>query len=224
MHVDRLPLHSDPSGPEMTTPAPAPAVAGTALAVGTITASDGGRLTVAAGGISLEARRAVSCLIEPAVGDTVLLLADGRVGQRVLAVLDRDAATALTLTAGDGRGLTIAAPDITLSADRRLSATAPETALVGQSLSVRVERASLVGRVVEATADTLKTVALTLMSVAERWTASAGTSTRLVHGTDTVQARDLVYQASETAVVRGTRASVSAVDDVVVTGARISMT
>lgn len=226
MHVDRTPPHSDTSGPAMATPALSPSPdAAPALTVAVVTAAPGGGAwTVEAAGRALAAGRAVSCLVEPAVGDTVLLLADSPVGQRILAVLDRSAAAPVTLTGGEGRDVTLAAPAVTIAASRRAAVQAPDAEVTASRLAVRADSASLVGRLVEATADTLKTVALSVMSVAERVTASAGTSTRMIQGADTVQARDLVYQAGETALVRGARTSVSAVDDVVITGSRISMT
>ncbi len=219
MHVNRLPPNAEaPVDGASARTAPA-----AGLLVATVVATDGPELTVALDGRPVPARRAVSCLVDPAVADRVLLLSDERIGLRVLAVLDRDEAAALSLSGG-GRALSLAAPDLTLRADRNLALAAPDTTLHSRRVTARVGEASLVGKLVDTAAETLKVVASSLHCVAERWSASLGTSTRVVQDTDTVQARNMVYQGSETVILRGARTAVSAVDDVVVTGSRISMT
>jgi hypothetical protein len=167
---------------------------------------------------SFTARRAASCLLQPAAGDTVLA-ADVDGSLWVLAVLVRGDSPAVlplpadsTIKVAQG-GLKLAVQEeLSLAAGRQLSALAPE-------ISVQAARAGLV----DAMVDQVKTVAGLLDTAAERVRLKAGSSHRQIEDLEHLQAGQLNYAVKTVLNMRGKHAVVSAESEVRLDGERIHL-
>lgn len=149
------------------------------------------------------ARRAASCLLEPLVGDKVLLVTDMDAGDYVLAVLERDAGRLSTLSLpGDaqikvrGGRLTVSARDgIGMESAREIamqSASLKVEALKGE---VTVHDLSLVGEAWRSCVDRVKSVGRSFDSILERCHQRVARSYRVVDEMDQVKAGQIDYQA-----------------------------
>ncbi len=74
----------------------------------------------------LRAKVALSCLIQPQIGDKVCVSTDGRGGNYITAILNRADATKTTLQVSGGEKLTIAMPKLELYGDQSLELSAPK--------------------------------------------------------------------------------------------------
>ena len=185
------------------------------------------RLSGAAG--SFTARRAVSCLLQPAAGDTVLA-ADVEGSLWILAVLVRgDSPAVLPLPADStlkvaAGGLKVTVQDeLTLAAGRQLSAVAPEVSLQAPRASFTLGALRLTAGLVEATVEQVKTAAQFLDTAAERVRLKAGSVHREVEDLEHLQAGQLFYRIKNVLNLRGKHAVMSAENEVRVDGERIHL-
>jgi len=174
----------------------------------------GGRLVVRATLGDVVARRAVSCLVEAAPGDRVLVSTEEGGEAFVLAVLDREgAATTLDfegdvhirsragqVTIGAQAGVEIVSPGAVGVTTSRLDVRAVETSLVGQALD-------LATTVVRAEIGKAKITLDTLMERVRH-------SFRRVEGLDQVKAKQIDYAADQNLRLRGENALITG-DDLV---------
>jgi hypothetical protein len=150
----------------------------------------------------IEATRAASCLLEPALGDLVLLVHHAR-GNHVLAVLERDAeAPARLSTDGD---LEIGAPGgrVSVSARDGIHLTTPgEAVIAADTARVSASRGEMVigalaylGERLTAKVERVKTVAEEVESVAGRWVQRLERAYRFISRSESVRAEYLNYEA-----------------------------
>ena len=185
------------------------------------------RLAWATGGFT--ARRAASCLLQPATGDTVLVAEAGG-SLWVLAVLARGDSPAVlslpadsTLKVSQG-GLRLAVQDeLTLAAGRQLSAVAPEVSVDAARVGFAVGVLQLAAGLVDATVDQVKTVAALLDTIAERVRLKAGSTHRQVQDMEHVQAGQLNVAVKSVLNLRGKHAVMSAENEVRLDGERIHL-
>jgi hypothetical protein len=185
------------------------------------------RLSGVAGGFT--ARRAASCLLQPAAGDTVLV-AEVADSLWVLAVLVRGDSPAVlplpadsTLKVAQG-GLKIAVQEeLTLAAGRLLSAVAPEMTVQAARAGFSLGVLQLAAGLVDAAVDQVKTVAALLDTVAERVRLKAGSSHRQVQDLEHLQAGQLNYAVKTVLNLRGKHAVMSAESEVRLDGERIHL-
>lgn len=178
---------------------------------------------------SFTARRAASCLLQPAAGDMVL--AAWVAGSMwILAVLIRGDSPAViplpadsTLKVAAG-GLKLTVQDeLTLAAGRQLSVVAPEVSLQAGRASFGLGALQLAAGLVEATVDQVKTVTEFLDTVAKRVRLKAGSVHRQVEDLEHLQAGQLYYSIKNVLNMRGKHAVVSAESEVRVDGERIHL-
>lgn len=149
------------------------------------------------------ARRAASCLLEPLVGDKVLLVTDMEDGDYVLAVLERDAGRLSTLSLPGDAQLTLQTGRLHVSARDGIGmASAKEIAMQSGSLKVEalkgevtVHELSLVGEAWRSCVDRVKSVGRTFDSILERCHQRVARSYRVVDEMDQVKAGQIDYQA-----------------------------
>jgi hypothetical protein len=150
----------------------------------------------------VQARRAASCLIEPALGDEVLVVHHER-GSHVLAVLERDEETPARLSAeGD---LEIAAPagKISVCGKDGVNVVTPgEATIAAGSARICAEQGELVigalayvGDRLTAHVDRVKTVAQSMETVAGRWVQRLERAYRFISRSEVVRAEYLDYEA-----------------------------
>ena len=190
---------------------------------GEVVAVDAELVTVRTALADVPARRAASCLLEPAAGDRVLLVTEERGDAYVLAVLEqREPGTATISVEGDltlrsVRGkVSVAAQegvDIVTAAAARIMASAVEVEAI--------EALSILGGAVKAELGKVKLYASTLDSFFERVSQHARRSLRTVDELDQVKARHIDYAASGDAHLRGENALVTAHDLVKVNGEQV---
>lgn len=185
------------------------------------------RLSGTAG--SFTARRAASCLLQPAAGDTALV-ADVDGSLWVLAVLVRGDSPAVVPLPADstvkvaGGSLKLTIPEeLTLAAGRQLSAVAPEVSVQAARAGLSLGALQLAAGLVEATVDQVKTLAGFLDTVAERVRLKAGSSHREVEDLEHLQAGQLYYSIKNVLNMRGKHAVMSAEGEVRLDGERIHL-
>jgi hypothetical protein len=152
------------------------------------------------------ARKAASCLLEPLVGDKVLLVTDMEDGDYVLAVLERDAGQLSTLRLPGDAQIKLASGRLTVSARDGIGMeSAREIAMQSASLKVEalkgdvtVHDLSLVGDAWRSCVDRVKSVGRTFDSILERCHQRVSRSYRVVDELDQVKAGQIDYQAETT--------------------------
>jgi hypothetical protein len=200
--------------------------AGTVVAV-----EEGASLSVQAESGTYRARRAFSCLVEPVVGDVVLLsgLPDGAC--YVLAILEREAEVpARLVTEGDlevrlpkGRFVVAAQEGVELVSAQQVSVTAGGVRVNADEGHVVLRQLSLLGSFVRAEFDTIKVFAESCDSAFDRLLQRVKRSYRFVSEHDQVRAAQIDYTAENNATLRGGNTLISAKDLVKVDGEQIHL-
>ena len=179
--------------------------------VGLVTACAAGRFSVTSGGLRANGRRAASCLLEPALGDTVacLLVAPDEVW--VLAVLQREEGVANVLRC-DGP-LTLAAPELALE-------TAAFSLRAGQA-SVTTDDAQFIGKNLRVIGTVVKVVGAVLSTVFERVNHFSRNHLRTTEGIDRVHATHVECEADQLARISGQHLLLNGQDLVKARGSQI---
>ncbi|MEW6122663.1 MAG: DUF3540 domain-containing protein [Pseudomonadota bacterium] len=178
-------------------------------------------LTVVLDERDVPAARAFGCLVEPAVGDRVLV---ARTGGEVfiLSILDRLVADAARIRVPGA--LTLAASDLTLEAGRRLVLSGAEDAVVrGERVSIQARTLSLVGRMLSVVMDQVRSVVRRHETMAEAVVVQAGERTTLVRGADVAQAGTLVQQVDTVSSSSAATTVIVAREDVRVDAKRVTV-
>ncbi len=177
------------------------------------------------------ARRAASCLLEPAVGDRVLVAAVADGSAYVLAVLERDAATAavlsvdgdLSLRATNG-SIDLAARDaVTIASATDATVVAPRVELKALEGTVAIDELTVVGARILAEVVNVKAIAETIDSFAERISQRAKRMYRFVEELDQLKAKNIDYTAQKALHMHGANSLVTADKLVKVDGEHIHM-
>jgi len=171
--------------------------------VGAVIAVLGRSFRVSVGSGEYEARRAVSCLVEPELGDRVLLALHDE-GCHVLAVLDREGEAPTRLVAQGDLELHAPCGRVTVTGQEGIDLITPgESAIAAGKVRVAATEASLtvetltyLGAAVVARVDRIKTVAKEVESVAERWVQRLERAYRFIAQSEQVRAEYLEYSAS----------------------------
>lgn len=199
--------------------------------VGTVTDADGESLRVEMEGRTVLARRAVSCLIEPSAGDTVLVTVGGSARPYVLAVLERtgDAGARiavegdLTVQVRGGRLSMSATEGIALASSRDLTLASADLDVRAASGWIVLDHLSYLGGLVHAQARRINLFAGIFDSVLERLSQKMKRSYRVIEEMDFVQSGEISYRASKNLDLRAENALVTAKDLVRVDGAQIHL-
>jgi len=129
--------------------------------VGTIESGDvASSWTIAGDGVSWQARRAESCLLEPAIGDRVACLRVGPNDAWVLSVLEREAGQLRLLRSAGPTRLAVDQGGLEIEADR--------FALAARQMQVATEQADLSGSQLTLIATRIKVIGTLLSSVLDR--------------------------------------------------------
>jgi hypothetical protein len=198
--------------------------------VGRIVSESGGTLTIDAGAGPYEARRAVSCLVEPVAGDVVLVAVVPAGACYVLAVLEREGRAATVTLDGDltvklpgGRFVVAAAEGIDLVSGKTATVTADQVNVNARIGSLLVESLSYVGTVVQAQIEKAKLAATVLDTSVERLTQRAKRAYRFVEEFEHVRAERLDYAAKKNLSLHAENALVTAEQLVKIDGSQIHL-
>ncbi len=216
-------------GAERALRAQRPAIGGAGAAPGAVRPArmlrvdPDGRMHVVCGDAEHMATRAFSCLVEPAVGDRVLL-AQVDDESFVIAVLDRMLLDAATLSAPGVERLTLAAPHLALAAGDTLAIVAPrEVAIESRTVGIRAHAFSLVGRLVTLVADHLRSTARRREVVADQIAVQAQSRVAVVRDTDVLEAGTVVQSVAGITSTTATTAVLVAKEDVRFDGKRVTV-
>ena len=188
-------------------------------------------LSVRTGLGTYRARRAFSCLVEPMVGDVVLLsgLPDGAC--YVLAVLEREADAPARLVAdGDleirltqGRFVVAAQEGVDLISAKEVTVAAGGLRVTADEGNVVFRQLSVLGSFVRAEFDRIKVLAESCDTVLERLLQRVKRSYRFVEEHDQVRAAQIDYAAENNASIRGENTLVTAKDLVKIDGEQVHL-
>jgi len=202
------------------------------LEEGTIIEARDGQYIVRVGEFDCTARRARSCLVEPAPGDEVLVSL-GRGGRCfVLALLEAFGDEDKTIIEAQGDlEIKVKAGQFAVSAARGVSLTSgEEVSLAGQELKVSalsgtvfVQKLAYLGSRLKAEVEAIKTVGSVSDSVFERVSSRVKRSFRTVLDIDQLKAKKVDYAAETTMALRAEHAVVHAEELVKVDGKQIQM-
>jgi hypothetical protein len=150
----------------------------------------------------VEARRAASCLLEPALGDEVLVVHHER-GSHVLAVLERDPEAPARLSAEGDLEITAAAGKVAVSGRDGVSLLTPGEAVVAAgSARVSAKQGEVVigalaylGDQLTAQIDRVKTVSQSVEMVAGRWVQRLERAYRFIARSEAVRAEYMEIEA-----------------------------
>ncbi|HTJ83273.1 MAG TPA: DUF3540 domain-containing protein [Polyangiaceae bacterium] len=178
----------------------------------------------------VRARRAESCLVEPAPKDRVLVARSGDEAF-VLAVLSRDKPGAVRIAADapieivskKGDVSLVAGGDVSILAGKSTSVTAPDLVVNASRGRARVDDLGFVGKIATVGVSMLKTVADAAEHTAGRLVERLGRSYRFVEETEHVRARDIDMRTEHNLQLRGEHTVVVARKVVKVDGTQIHM-
>lgn len=179
----------------------------------------------------LYARLAASCLVEPAIGDRVLVAGDLEGDIFVIAVLEQKDASATRITVeGDlhlgvpkGRFSVVSAHGVDLVSAGDIALTSTELAVRSDKAQVFFDQLSYVGRKVLAQAGALKFVGGMFDTIAERISQKVKRSYRVVEEIDQVRSNQIDYRAEKNMSLKGQNALVTADELVKIEGDQIHL-
>jgi hypothetical protein len=178
-----------------------------------------------------EARRATSCLLDPVLGDHVLLAVFGDGRAFVLAVLERTEegpATAsldrdLTLRVPNGRLDLVAKEGVRIVSTGDVSITSAGIDMKAAEATLSIDRIAVLGRQLLAEVASVKFVAGAVDSVLDRWVQKVKRAYRTVEELDQLRARRVDYTAEKSMHLHAENALVTAGELVKLDGEHIHL-
>jgi len=175
------------------------------------------------------AGKAVSCLIEPCIHDTVLLSLNDTEGSYILSVLERRSDHDAEIILDDGFSITVKKGNLDFNA-QTMNLRGSNIALQSNNLELHALRAkafiadfSFLGRTFRAHMEAVKIVAHTVSSVADRIIQRARQSYRLIEDLDQVKAGRISSIARGVLFMKGKRSSLMAENKVKIDGEKIHL-
>jgi hypothetical protein len=183
------------------------------------------------GGRTRLVRQATSCLIEPELGDLVLLAVPANdPGGYLLAVLEREGKQATIAAAGDlvitaprGRVSVAASEGLELATPKQLGVRADELRVQARSGRVFLDECAAIVRSMFASLTKLTHVGEVLELLVDRVTQRSKHSVRAIEGLDHTQAQNLDLQAQNSVRVRADQTVINGSEVVKVDGGQIHL-
>ena len=200
------------------------------LDYGKVVGQDGPDFMVVAAGETVKARRAVTCLVEPAAGDVVLLSDDDFGRSYVLSILEREEEKVSLVFAGDvevkvnrGRLQTATRDGFDLVSGGDVSLASPRLEINSLQGDLRLRTLEYLGEQVQGRVKTLKLMARVCDSVVERVTQRAQRSYRWVSELEQIKVGQLHQVVDKVMSLRSKYAEIRASEHVKIDGKRILM-
>jgi hypothetical protein len=178
----------------------------------------------------LTARRAASCLLEPAAGDSVLAVQTSQGNWYVLSVLTRgDTPSVVSVPAdsvirSDQGSLTLAAQaSLALAGGERVSITTTALEVQAEQARASFSMLSMTAGLIEATATRVRNVAELFETFADCIRQRAGSMYREVKDIDHLKAGQVFYKAETVLNMRGKHSVLSAEGEVKIDGTRVHL-
>lgn len=199
------------------------------LEYGLVRTASPGRFQVETSFGTVLAVRAISCLVEPAAGDKVLLSVDMAGAAYVLSVLE--SASPVTLAVDGDTRLAVRGGSLTVAADQDLNLSCPgEFTAASSQISVHasrgnavIERMSFMGQVLKTQFKRMRCVAQSMDQVFRRFTMRAQESSRFVKEHDEVQAGSQRVLVDDLCALHAKNHSMMAEEQVVINAEQIHM-
>jgi hypothetical protein len=184
---------------------------------------EGTAMTVRTALADVHAKRAASCLLDPAVGDRVLLAVEEGGDAFVLAVLEQKVPGATTVSVEGDLTIRAVGGRVSIAAQEGLElASAAAARILAKAVDVSaIESLSLLGGAVQAELGKVKVVASAIEGFFDRVRQHTKYSHRTVEELDQVNARHIDYAAEESAHLRGENTLVTAHHLVKVNGEQV---
>ncbi|WP_433935697.1 DUF3540 domain-containing protein [Sorangium cellulosum] len=198
--------------------------------VGRVVRATDGAFLVASGAAEIEARRAVSCMVEPETDDVVLVsVLPGR-GAYILAVLERQGSDVSVVLEGDlhvklpgGRFVLGAAEGVTFASAKEVGVVAGEVKVNARLGSLFVESLSYLGTAVQVEIEKAKVKAAAFDASVERVVQRVKRAYRFVEEFEQLRAERVDYVAKKNMSLRGENTLVTAEELVKLDGAQIHL-
>jgi hypothetical protein len=190
-----------------------------------------GAVEVSLDGGTVEAKRAMSCMLDPAAGDRVLVALIGDGSAYVLAVLEREGDAPgtmsldrdLTVELPEGRLSVITGQGVAMASAGDVSVVAPSVNVKAVDGQLGVDRLVVAGRHLLAEFANVKVAAQVIDSVADRVRQSVKRAYRIVSELDQLKAQRVDWKAEKTMHLHGENTVVTADGLVKVDGEHIHM-
>jgi hypothetical protein len=199
--------------------------------VATVRAISEDGIIVDDGGLARLVRQATSCLIEPEVGDVVLLAVPGNdAGGYLLAVLERESSKTtlsvpgdLVLAAPRGRMSLRAGEGLELVSPKDLELRADEVRVQARSGRLFLDECAAIVRTMFASLTKVTHVGEVFELLVDRFTQRSKHSTRAIEGLDHTSAQNLDYKVENNVHVHATRTVVNGREIVKIDGGQIHL-
>lgn len=198
------------------------ATLGLGIAVAEACEDDGRTVTARMGAECIVASVAVSCLVRPIEGDTVLLARSGTAAF-ILAVLERDGPNHATLTLPGHGNLAIEGETLSFSARQRLAIRADGLDLRSRTMAVLADKATWLGKALSVVTERWHISARSHEVVADSLIEKAVNRTAIVDGVDTVRAETRMVKTTGVATETAHSKVVAVTEDLRLDGKRITM-
>lgn len=177
----------------------------------------------------IEAKRAASCLLEPAPGDMVIVATGGAGQAYVLAVLEREEGAPGRIVLDGNLDLQVRRGRFAVAADEGVALVSPkDVSVVSSSVNVRaitgevaLQTFSFLSTFVRAEVEKAKLLAGSLDSVLDRFSQRVKRAYRVVEESDHLRAERVDYAAKETMSLHGGNTLVTAEELVKLDGEQI---
>ncbi len=178
-----------------------------------------------------DARRAVSCLVEPQTGDRVLLSRAGDDVCFILGILERPQAVPTTLSfigdthikTHDGRLQITAGEGLGIGSARDISLAAGRCELIAGEAQFQVGRAAVSGASAEIQWEKLRIIAGAIDTIADRVSQRLKRCYRWVEDIDQLKAGQLFYLVKNVLTLRSKHSTMTAKGEMKIDGERVHM-
>jgi urease gamma subunit len=199
-----------------------------AYSVGWVTDVRGTDFEVRVDDVTMQARRATSCLIEPLVRDRVLLVITGEGATFILAILEREGAETRLSVEGDleiapAGKFRVVASGVSVASSEEVALVAPSVTVSAVDGRFAVERLAVAGRHLLEEFVSIKTVSSILETVSDRLTQKVKRAYRTVTDLDQLKAQRIDWSSETTMHLHAENAVVTSDDLVKVDGKHIHM-
>jgi hypothetical protein len=176
-----------------------------------------------------KAKKSVSCLLEPRIGDEVLLLSNRNGTSYIVSVLEREQDVQSEILFEGDVSVTVKNGDLGFSA-QKLDLKGQDIALDSKKLDLRslcgtasINDFTFLGKVFRGNINAVKIVSKTVTSITERLIRKARESYRWIENLEQVKVGRLRYLARESLYLKGKRSSLMAETKVKIDGEKIHL-
>ncbi|SMF09557.1 DUF3540 domain-containing protein [Desulfovibrio gilichinskyi] len=185
--------------------------------------SEGDHLKVSTSFGEVEAKCAVSCLVRPEKGDSVLLSLDGLGGAWVLSVLTRAGDTPTSLELEGDSVLRIKGGSLSVVSDEELNCISGKAALHAAKVDISADSVSLTSRLFVSNVEKVKRVAVTIDEISQEFTRRVKNYFRFTKEHEDCQAESRRQLVDETMTIHSKNTIIVSEEHVKIDGELIHM-